>query len=112
MNESNPGLTGAERLAVARARQLAEIRGAGAICDYTGAADAALAYAEALGEAQHLLTVLAAIAEHGGGGGQGAEDTRRLGKIRDLLADFDWEYHDRQLALEAIDRIVTEGDSK
>jgi hypothetical protein len=35
-----------------------------------------------------------------------AEDTRRLDKIRALLARFDWERDDRQLALEAIDRIA------
>jgi hypothetical protein len=39
----------------------------------------------------------------------GGEDTRRLREIRDLLAHFDWEYHDRQLALEEIERIVTGG---
>ena len=35
----------------------------------------------------------------------GAEG-RKLTAIRQLLADFDWEFHDRQLALEEIDRIV------
>jgi hypothetical protein len=30
----------------------------------------------------------------------------RLGEIRAVLAAFDWEYHDRQLALEEIDRIA------
>lgn len=35
-----------------------------------------------------------------------AEDTRRLGQIRALLARFDWEHDDRQYALEAIERIV------
>jgi hypothetical protein len=34
-----------------------------------------------------------------------AEDARRLAKIRDLLARFDWDHHDTRLALEAIDRI-------
>jgi hypothetical protein len=34
------------------------------------------------------------------------EDARRLGEIRELLRNFDWEYHDRQLALEAVERIV------
>jgi hypothetical protein len=37
---------------------------------------------------------------------QPPDDTRRVAAIRDLLAHFDWEYHDRQLALEAIDRIA------
>jgi hypothetical protein len=38
-----------------------------------------------------------------------AEDTRRLNAIREVLRHFDWEHHDRQLALEAIERI-TEGN--
>ena len=33
-------------------------------------------------------------------------EARKLTAIRQLLADFDWEFHDRQLALEEIDRIV------
>jgi hypothetical protein len=37
---------------------------------------------------------------------QAAADTRRLDKIRVVLAKFDWEHDDRQLALEAIDRIA------
>jgi hypothetical protein len=40
-----------------------------------------------------------------------AEGTRRLNAIRDLLAHFDWEFHDRQLALEAIDRIAGGGQA-
>ena len=36
-----------------------------------------------------------------------ADDALRLREIRDLLARFDWEHDDRQLALEAIERIVT-----
>ena len=38
-----------------------------------------------------------------------AEDTRHLDAIRGLLARFDWEHDDRQLALEAIERIA-DGD--
>ena len=38
-----------------------------------------------------------------------AEDTRRLDAIRGLLARFDWEHDDRQLALEAIERIADGG---
>jgi len=38
-----------------------------------------------------------------------AEDTRRLDVIRGVLAAFDWEHDDRQLALEAIDRIADGG---
>jgi hypothetical protein len=34
------------------------------------------------------------------------EDSQRLREIRSLLARFDWEHDDRQLALEAIERIV------
>ena len=37
---------------------------------------------------------------------QAAEDVRRLDRIRVVLAKFDWEHDDRQLALEAIERIV------
>ena len=38
-----------------------------------------------------------------------AEDTRRLNAIRGVLAAFDWEHDDRQLALEAIGRIADGG---
>jgi hypothetical protein len=38
-----------------------------------------------------------------------AEGARRLDRIRGLLARFDWEHDDRQLALEAIERIA-DGD--
>ena len=38
-----------------------------------------------------------------------ADDTRRLDRIRVVLAKFDWEHDDRQLALEAIERIVEGG---
>ena len=37
------------------------------------------------------------------------EDARRLDAIREVLSHFDWEYHDRQLALEAIERIADGG---
>ena len=40
-----------------------------------------------------------------------AEDTRRLDRIRVVLAKFDWEHDDRQLALEAIERIVDGGQA-
>jgi hypothetical protein len=33
-----------------------------------------------------------------------------ISEIRAIFAGFDWEYHDRQLALEAIERIVTDDD--
>jgi hypothetical protein len=35
-------------------------------------------------------------------------EASRLAEIRDVLAGFDWERHDRQLALERIDRIAGE----
>jgi hypothetical protein len=35
------------------------------------------------------------------------DDARQLAEVRQLLADFDWEFADRQYALEAIERIVT-----
>ena len=35
-----------------------------------------------------------------------AEAARRLDAIREVLTHFDWEHDDRQLALEAIDRIA------
>lgn len=39
------------------------------------------------------------------------EDVKRLARIRVVLARFDWEHDDRQLALEAIERIVDGGRS-
>jgi hypothetical protein len=41
--------------------------------------------------------------------GVAAEDTRRLDAIRGVLDRFDWQAGDRQLALEAIDRITDGG---
>jgi hypothetical protein len=35
----------------------------------------------------------------------------QLAEIRAVLAAFDWEFHDRQLALEEIERIATGGES-
>jgi hypothetical protein len=37
---------------------------------------------------------------------QDSAEARKLAEIRAILAAFDWEFHDRQLALEAIERIV------
>ncbi|MGH3222573.1 MAG: hypothetical protein ACRDPY_28405 [Streptosporangiaceae bacterium] len=48
--------------------------------------------------AAHLLDAYVRDAE--------ADDARCLREIRGLLARFDWEHDDRQLALEAIDRIA------
>ena len=39
-----------------------------------------------------------------------ADEAGRLARIRQVLAEFDWEFHDRQLALEAIDRIQAGGE--
>jgi hypothetical protein len=39
------------------------------------------------------------------------DDARCLREIRDLLAAFDWERDDRQYALEAIERIVEDGQA-
>jgi hypothetical protein len=64
--------------------------------------------ATALGECQHVLHQLADIIERPGEDG---EDARRLGAIREVLRHFDWEYHDRQLALEAIGRIADGGQA-
>jgi len=36
------------------------------------------------------------------------EQTAQLGEIRAVVAAFDWEHDDRQLALERIDRIAGE----
>ena len=41
--------------------------------------------------------------------GTESEDSRRLNAIREVHSHFDWEHHDRQLALEAIERIADEG---
>jgi TorA maturation chaperone TorD len=55
-------------------------------------------------ELRRLLgQVLAVLAER-------QDDARQLAQVRQLLADFDWEFADRQLALEAIERIVTGGE--
>ena len=41
--------------------------------------------------------------------GAESEASRRLNAIREVLSHFDWEHHDRQLALEAIERIADGG---
>jgi len=60
------GLTSADRALIARARTMAELRGP-AIRQHTRVSDPAMALASALGEAQHLLRELAAIAERRAG---------------------------------------------
>jgi hypothetical protein len=52
---------------------------------------------------RQLGLVLAAVADQ-------ADEAGRLARIRQVLAEFDWEFHDRQLALEAIDRIQAGGE--
>lgn len=39
------------------------------------------------------------------------DGARQLAEVRAILATFDWEFDDRQIALEAIERIVTGGES-
>jgi hypothetical protein len=54
-------------------------------------------------ELRRLLgQVLAVLAER-------QDESRQLGEVRQLLAHFDWQFHNRQLALEAIERIVAGG---
>jgi hypothetical protein len=47
-----------------------------------------------------LASVLAVLAER-------QDQARQLAEIRAVLAAFDWEFDDRQLALEEIERIAT-----
>jgi hypothetical protein len=101
-------LTTEDRSLINRARALASARGVDAFRVVTGMQDEDsydAVYGSALGTAQFLLGELAAMAE------RFAEEDTRLSQIRDLLAHFDWEYHDRQLALEAIERIAEGGQS-
>jgi hypothetical protein len=39
------------------------------------------------------------------------DESRQLAEVRAVLAAFDWEFDDRQYALERIERIVTGGES-
>jgi hypothetical protein len=39
------------------------------------------------------------------------DESRELAEVRAVLAAFDWEFDDRQYALERIERIVTGGES-
>ena len=95
-----PRLTDADRWTIAKAREVGPaLRAASSDRDRL---------------AGWLLKELADIAERLGGGedqGDDAEDTRRLDRIRVVLAKFDWEHDDRQLALEAIERIVEDGQA-
>jgi hypothetical protein len=110
------GLTDLDRGTVAKARDLAAANNEYEITQAVGPADdvsySAL-IARAFGRSQFLLRELADLAERlGGDEGQAAgpdEGSRRLAEIRGVLARFDWEHDDRQLALEAIDRIADGG---
>lgn len=42
--------------------------------------------------------------------GERQDGARQLAEVRAVLAAFDWEFDDRQYALEAIERIVTGGE--
>jgi hypothetical protein len=65
-----------------------------------------------LGESRrHLAALLAVIAERQDDAVTAdLTESRQLAEVRQLLADFDWEFADRQYALEAIERIVTGGE--
>jgi hypothetical protein len=104
------GLSGEDRRVIERAREIAGVR-TGALRKFTGEDELALAYAVAFARAQWELRELLLVVERIVEGGQAAEDTRRLGEIRALLAGFDWEHDDRQYALEAIERIAGGSDS-
>ena len=55
-------------------------------------------------ELRRLLgQVLAVLAER-------QDESRQLAEVRTVLAAFDWEFDDRQYALERIERIVTGGE--
>ena len=102
-------LCDADRRIVARARELAGLP-ADRNREFTGNDDDAGARAEVLGLAKYLLGELADLAERlDGDEDQADEDTGRLGRIRVVPAGFDWEHDDRQLALEAIERIAEGG---
>ena len=105
-----PALDDHDRQVLAAAREMAAVPANG-VREYTGEDDGLLARAVALARAQILLAELAAVVTRlaGDDGADGAEDARRLHAIREVLRHFDWEYHDRQLALEAIERIADGG---
>jgi hypothetical protein len=64
-----PRLTDDDRRIIARARELAALRGADAFCEHTGKTALDMAHAVALGQAQVTLGWLADIAERLGGDG-------------------------------------------
>jgi hypothetical protein len=99
-------LTPEQQARVNVARQLAEAHGQGreALAVYLDArnpADPWLLAASALARTTRQL--LEIIDDLTGG-------ARQLAEVRQILAAFDWEFDDRQYALEAIERIVTGGE--
>jgi hypothetical protein len=104
-------LTAQDRHQIDLARQLAALGSIAAVREHAGTDDTVVALAQFWGEARVTISGLTAIAERLGdrGQGQAAEDTRRLDRIRALLAGFDWEHDDRQYTLEAIGRIAEGG---
>jgi hypothetical protein len=93
------------RNAIDQAQKLAALGTIAAVREHAGTDDILVALAQWWGAATVALAELAAVAERSGGG----EDSRRLDRIRVVLARFDWEHDDRQLALEAIERIADGG---
>jgi hypothetical protein len=63
-------------------------------------------------ELRRLLgQVLDVLAERNASSAQARAEATRLAEIRAVLADFDWEFDDRQFALERIERIA-DGDDQ
>ena len=100
--------TEADRRAIAKARELAALDGPG-IRRYAGSDDPGYACAVAFGVAQEWLATLADALERLAGALERPrvpdDAARRLAEIREVLRGFDGEFHDRQLALEAIEAI-------
>jgi hypothetical protein len=104
------GLDDRDRRNIANASELADANSESEITSAIGPADdvsySALigrAFARAQVEMRLLLEIIERLDDDEA---LAAEDTRRLADIRALLAAFDWEHDDRQLALEAIERIA------
>ncbi len=113
-------LSAQDRHVIDLARQLAALATVAAVREHASTDDTTLALAHFWGAARVSLADLAAVAERlGDDEGQADEDTRRLGESRAtvaafdevarILAAFDCEHDDRQLALEAIERVVLTG---
>jgi len=110
-------LSARDRHVIDLARQLAALATIAAVREHGGTDDTTLALAHFWGAARVSLADLAAIAERlGGDEDQAAGDTRRhcatlaaFDEVARILAAFDWEHDDRQLALKAIERVVLTG---